>query len=249
MVSMVVGNFQNLHDNVMMFTSLDGHFAVSDALAQALASVRNRLLISSPWIGKGFVDLMRRTVSDNVSIFILTRPPKENYDTTFDAINSLHEIAEQHNWKLEINCISRHHPKFVVVDNTLSITGSLNPTESGIYYNLELGFIHTNLYIVKRLTDFFFEMARKGVNWEKVKQFHGIEQVDQQSVLSKIAEKYIGIFFGNGNAPLRKSTVCSLLRCQGFVERDIITVEQYLLAKGVLYEPKLDWVCLISTQD
>jgi hypothetical protein len=244
---MAVGNFQTLDDNVVVFTSLDGHFAVSDALTRALTPVRNRLLISSPWIGKGFVDLMRRTVSDGVSICILTRSPKENYDTTFQAINSLHEIAGQRNWKLEINCISRHHPKFVVVDDALSITGSLNPTESGIYYNLELGFIHTNPYIIGRLTDFFFEMARKSVSWEKVKQFHGFEPTDQQSVLSRIAESYVGIFLGNGNTPLPKCKVCSTLKAQGFVERDIIAVERHLLAKGVLYEPRTDWVCIVNS--
>lgn len=241
-------NFPGLYDKVVVFTSLDGHFAVSDALTQALTPVRNRLLVSSPWIGKGFVDLMRRTVSDSVSICILTRPPKENYDTTFDAINSLHEIAGQHNWKLEINCISRHHPKFVVVDNVSCITGSLNPTESGMYYNIELGLVHSNPYVVERLTDFFFEMNRKSVSWQKVMQFHGFEQVDQQTVLSKIAEKYIGVFFGNGNSPLQKCKVFSMLKAQGFGERDIITVEQHLLAKGVLYEPRIDWVCLTSTQ-
>ena len=246
---MGIGVFPNIDDSVVVFTSLDGHFAVSDALAYALSRVRNRLLISSPWIGKAFVDLMRRTVSEGVSICIITRSPKENYDSTFDAINSLYEIAKQHNWKIEINCISRHHPKFVVVDDTLSITGSLNPTESGIYYNLELGFIHTNPYIIGRLTDFFFEMAHRSLNWENVKQFHGFEQVDQQSILNKIAESYIRIFFGNGNTPIQKFKVCNNLKAQGFAERDIITVERHLLAKGVLYEPRTDWVCLVDTHD
>jgi hypothetical protein len=246
---MGVGVFQSSDQNVVVFTSLDGHFAVSDALTQALTPVRNRLLISSPWIGKGFVDLMRRTVPDGVSICILTRPPKENYDSTFDAINSLHEIAGQHNWKLEINCISRHHPKFVVVDNTSAIAGSLNPTESGIYYNIELGFIHSNPYITQRLTDFFFEIARKSVSWEKMMQFHGFEQPDQQLTLSKIAESYIGIFLGNGNEPLQKCKVCSILKAKGFSERDVITVERYLLAKGILYEPRIDWICLVDPHD
>ena len=145
-----------LYSRLIIFTSLDRHFAVSDALAQALATAQNRLLISSPWLGKGFVDLMRKTVTDGVSIWVLTRLPRENYDTSFDAISSLYEIAEEHNWKLKVNCISKHHPKFLIVDNTSCITGSLNPTESGMYYNLELGFVYTSPCVVKRLVDFFF---------------------------------------------------------------------------------------------
>jgi hypothetical protein len=249
MIGMGFGVFQSSDENVLVFTSFDGHFAVSDALTLALKTARNRLLISSPWIGKGFVDLMRRTVSDGVSICILTRTPKENYDSTFDAINSLHEIAGQHNWKLEINCIARHHPKFVVVDNTSAITGSLNPTESGLYYNIELGLIHSNPYIIERLTVFFFEIVRKSVSWEKMVQFHGFEETDQQSVTGRIAESYIGIFLGNENAPIQKCKICNILKARGFAERDIITVERHLLAKGVLYEPRTDWVCLVITHD
>lgn len=240
---------EHLDDNVLVFTSFDGHFAVTDALTLALTTVRNRLLISSPWIGKGFIDLMRRTVSDGVSICILTRTPKENYDSTFDAISSLHEIARQHNWKLEINCIARHHPKFVVIDNTSAIAGSLNPTESGLYYNIELGFIHSNPYIIERLTDFFFEMTRKSISWEKMMQFHGFEETDQQSVSSRIAESYIGIFLCNENTPLQKCKVCNILKARGFAERDIITVERHLLTKGILYEPRTDWVCLVNTDN
>jgi hypothetical protein len=89
-------------------------------------------------------------------------------------------------------------------------------------------------------------MARRSVKWEEVKQFHGFEPNDQQSVLSRIAGRYVGIFLGNGNTPLQKCKVCSILKGQGFVERDIITVERYLLAKGVLYEPRTDWVRIVN---
>ena len=237
------------NDGVKVFTSLDGHFAVSDALSQLLSKAQNRLLISSPWVGKGFIDLIRRTVPDGISISILTRLPKESYDNSFDALASLFELAEAHRWKIEIRCTSKHHPKFIIVDDTSCLAGSLNPTESGIYYNLELGFIITNSALIRRVTDFFFKMHRMSTSWQKVTQFHGLETVDPASVENKIAERYIGIFLGNGNTPLPKWKSANVLKSLGFEDKDIIKVENYLLKQGTLYEPRIDWVCLACAPD
>jgi phosphatidylserine/phosphatidylglycerophosphate/cardiolipin synthase-like enzyme len=237
-----------IDNGVTVFTSLDGHFAVSDALTQLLKSTRESLLISSPWIGKGFVDLARKAIPSGISIKILTRIPKEN-DYSRDAVSSLSEVAKSDGWKIEIKCTSRHHPKFIIVDNEACLAGSLNPTEAGIYYNLELGFLMDAREVVKRLTDFFFKMWEASVSWHQVAQFHGFEATDRQSVHRRIAEKIISIFMGNGNTPLAKWKICSELKALGFEENEIINIEGHLLDRGVLYEPKLDWICLARSED
>ncbi len=236
-------------NEIEVFTSLDGHFAVSDALAQSLRVTQNRLLISSPWIGKGFVDLIRRTVPDGVNINILTRLPKDNSDNSFDAIFALYELAESHKWRIEVNCTSKHHPKFLVIDSSFCLAGSLNPTESGIYYNLELGFILRSPFVVERLTDFFFKMWQTSLSFQKVKQFNGFERSPSLQCQSKIAEKIIAIFFGNGNTPVVKWKILKELKSLGYEEKDIIEVERYLLRHGTLYEPHLDLLCLACTHD
>ena len=231
-------------DEIQVFTSLDGHFAISDILTQTLKTARHRLLISSPWFGKSFVDLIRKTIPDGISIHIITRLPKDNYENTFDAIDSLYEIAGSHNWKITVHGISRHHPKFIVIDDNSCIAGSLNPTESGLYYNLELGIRFKSRSIAQEMTDFFFEMEKTSVKWNLITDFHGLDKGDFKTVLNKLAEKYIAIFLGNGNMPTLKWKICRLLKLQGFEERDIVEVERKLIKQGVLYEPKLDWICL-----
>lgn len=235
-------------NSVTVFTSLDGHFAVSDALTQLLKSTQESLLISSPWIGKGFVDLARKATPSGIRINILTRLPKAN-DYSCDAVSSLFEVAKSHGWKIEVRCTSRHHPKFIVVDNEACLAGSLNSTEAGIYYNLELGFLMGSHVVVKRVTDFFFKMWEASISWQKVTQFHGFEATDHQSVQRRIAEKIISIFMSNGNTVLPKWKICNELKALGFGENDIINIEGHLLDRGVLYEPKLDWICLARPED
>mgnify|MGYP001371863160 CR=1 FL=1 len=232
-----------------VFTSLDNHFAISDALAQSLKTTKKSLLISSPWIGKGFVDLIRRTVPDGVTINILTRRPQDNYDNSYEAVCAFYELCESHKWHLEVNCTSKHHPKFLVIDNNICVAGSLNPTESGIYYNLELGFVLRNPFVIKRVTDFFFKMWQRSVSFSAVKKYSGLEDLSGTQAQVKIAERIIGFFFGNGNTPTLKWKIVNNLKSIGFQEKDIVEVERYLIKRGTLYEPRLDFLCLACIEE
>jgi hypothetical protein len=237
------------YNQVEVFTSLDNHFAISDNLGKALTKTREQLLISSPWLGKGFIDLMRRTVPNGVSIFLVTRLPSESFENSFDAINSLCDEAKLHDWTIDIRCTAKHHPKFFVIDHVICVAGSLNPTESGMYYNLELGFTITIPEVVDEVVRFFHKMRQKSISWAMVREYNGFEPNFGRDDFSRLAEKYINILISNGNVPLLKWKICSQLKSQGFDEQDIINVERTLLKQGILYEPKTDWVCLTPAKE
>jgi len=234
-------------NDVAVFTSLDGHFAISDVVTELFQSAQKRLLISSPWMGKGFVDLARKAIPQGISISVLTKPPSED-DRSVDAFDSLFEVAKARGWNVEVRCTSKLHSKFIVVDDKVCYEGSFNPTDAGIYYNLELGFTMYDPEVVKKLTDFFFKMRQTSVSWQQIKQFHGFETTDPQSVQRKIAEKMKCILMGNGNSPLPKWKVCSQLKRLGFEENDIISVERGLLNEGVLYEPNPNCLRLTNSE-
>jgi phosphatidylserine/phosphatidylglycerophosphate/cardiolipin synthase-like enzyme len=233
---------------VKVFKSLDNHFAISDNLGRALTKTRKQLLISSPWLGKGFIDLMRRTVPNGVSIFLVTRLPSENFENSFDAINSLCDEAKLHDWTIDIRCTAKHHPKFFVIDDVVCVAGSLNPTESGMYYNIELGFTITIPEVIDVIISFFHKMRQRSIVWAIVKEYNGFESNFGRHDLSRLAEKYINVLISNGNAPLPKWKICSQLKSQGFDERDIINVQKTLSNQGILYEPKTDWVSMTSAE-
>jgi phosphatidylserine/phosphatidylglycerophosphate/cardiolipin synthase-like enzyme len=232
---------------LQVFTSLDGHFAISDILSHSMTRAIDRVLISAPWFGKSFVNLMRNNLRQGIEIRILTSTPAENFHSTFDAINSLKEIAHEHQWSISSRCVSKIHSKFMIIDDQICVQGSLNPTESGMYYNKEVGIVINSKILVEGFVNFFFEIERMSIKWDTAVNFHGLSAVDKKSVLSSLAEKYIGIFFSNGNTPLLKWKICKLLKEEGFEDKDIMDVERNLVKHGTLYEPKLDMLCLAST--
>jgi phosphatidylserine/phosphatidylglycerophosphate/cardiolipin synthase-like enzyme len=231
-------------DSLQVFTSLDGHFVVKDTLAETMAQTKEKLLISSPWVGKGFVDIMRNTLPDGVSIHLITQLPKDNYETTFDAIASLYQIGKDHNWKLTIMCASRHHPKFIVIDDTICLAGSLNPTESGLFYNLELGFKIYSHDAIDKITNFFYGMERASISWDKFKTFHGIQINNFKHPVESLIEDYKELFFRNANTQMKKYETVKQLRLQGYQENNIVEVQRQLIRSGIFYEPKLDYICL-----
>jgi phosphatidylserine/phosphatidylglycerophosphate/cardiolipin synthase-like enzyme len=234
-------------NNVAVFTSLDGHFTISNVLTELFESAKKQVLISSPWMGKGFVDLARRAIPRDISISVLTKPPSEN-DNSVAAIDALFEVAKTLGWDVEVRCTSRLHSKFIIVDDKVCYEGSFNPTDSGIYYNLELGFTMDDPEVVRKLADFFSKMRQASVSWQQEMQFHGFEAIDRQSVQRKIAEKMMSILLDNRNVPLPKWKMCSQLKRLGFEENDIISVERGLLKQGFLYEPKTDCLALTNPE-
>ena len=148
-----------------------------------------RSVISAPWFGKSFVNLMRNNLRQGIEIRILTSTPTENFQSTFDAETPLKEIAHEHQWSISSRCISKIHSKFMIIDDQICVQGSLNPTESGMYYNKEVGVVINSKTLVKGFTNFFFEIEKMSVKWDTAVNFHGLSPVDKKSVLSSLAEK------------------------------------------------------------
>lgn len=230
-----------------LVTSLDGPYAILDCLKQSLAIVKNQLLISAPWTGKGFVSSLRDAVPSGVEVYFLTKVP-EKRDYSFQAVDSLLEIADSKGWKVNIKCNSKLHSKFFVIDDSTCISGSVNPTESGILYNHEHVTVFRRPDEVRGFSDFFFKLWKQpdNVGWQYVRQFHGYQVLDHRSVLKDIAERIVGFFLSNGNSSTPRWKVCSEIVRLGYVERDVITVIRNLVQDGILYEPKLDYVHLTS---
>jgi hypothetical protein len=233
--------------SVRLVTSLDGPYAILDCLKYSLGTVKSQLLISAPWASKGFVSFLRDVVSSGVEIYFLTKLP-EKKDYSFQAVDSLLEIADSKGWKVNIRCNSKLHSKFFVIDDGACISGSVNPTESGMLYNHEHLTVSNLPDVVRGLSDYFFRLWKQpdNIGWQHVKQFHGYKVIDRNSVLKDISERICGFFLGNGNTPTPKWKISKEMEQLGYAKEDIITVTRHLLDDGVLYEPKLDFVCMAS---
>ena len=101
---------------------------------------------------------------------------------------------------------------------------------------------------VRKFSDYFFRLWKQldNIGWQNAKQFHGYKVTDYKCIPKDISERICGFFLGNGNAPTAKWKISKEMERLGYAKEDIITVTRHLLDDGVLYEPKLDFVCMAS---
>jgi phosphatidylserine/phosphatidylglycerophosphate/cardiolipin synthase-like enzyme len=226
---------------VRIITSLDGPYAIPDAITEVLKTAKNFVLISAPWLGKGFVNEMRHSIPNGVTINVVTKEP-EKIDNSFHAINSLYSVAECKGWKVNVKYNYQLHLKLIIVDGATCIFGSWNPTDSGTYYNLEAIEIWYTAPVVERYTGIFNEVWNRfeNVKFEQFRLFHGYKQIDNQSYFREIAHKVTSCFDENSNAPILKWKLCKEIQKMGYNEGDVISVLKSLVNDGVLYEPGPD---------
>ena len=222
-------------------TSLDGPYAISDAISEVLKTTKNSVLISMPWLGKGFVNDMRRCIPSGITINLVTRE-QEKIDNSFHAINSLYDVAKDKGWKVTTKCNYSLHLKLLIVDGVTCVIGSWNATDSGTYYNLEAIEIWRYAPIVESYTAIFNDVWGRfeNIKFEQVRLFHGYKQTNDHSFLRGIAEKVLSCFDENGNAPILKWKLCKEIQKMGYNEGDVISVLKGLVNDGVLYEPDDD---------
>jgi phosphatidylserine/phosphatidylglycerophosphate/cardiolipin synthase-like enzyme len=225
-------------EGVQIITSLDSPYAISDAIKQTIKKARKYLLISAPWLSKGFVDSMRDSVPEGSMINVLTKVP-EKIDYSFRAIDSLLSVAQSKGWMVNVKCNPYIHAKLIIVDGLTCIFGSCNQTDSGIYYNHEAIEVCTNRSIVEKWSEFFngvWELP-ENISFEQVKHFHGYKTIDKQYYRKEIAERIVGCFMKNGNSPFSKWKLCKEIQKMGYNENDVISVLRDLVNDGILYEP------------
>ncbi len=232
---------------VRLVTSLDGPYAISDCFRSSFGAVKSRLLICTPWEDKSFIDSMRSIVPNGVEIFYLTKLPDKK-DRSFDTVESLLEVADAKGWKPNIRCSPKLHEKFFIIDENICISGSVNATNAGVYYNHEHLIVGSQTSWVKEFSTHFFKLWNQldNIPWQNVRMFHGNGRIGFYSNKSDIAERILGFFRGNGNIATLRWKVCKDIVSLGYMESDVIAVIRNLVQDGILYEPKLDFIQLAS---
>jgi hypothetical protein len=237
-----------LSDETRIITSLDSPYAISDAVKHTLRTTRQYLLITAPWLGKGFIDLLRNLALKGITISILIKLP-EKEERTFYAVESMLNIADSEGWKVKVKFNPYVHAKLAVADGKTCFVSSFNPTDSGMYYNHEVLFLSNQTAHVEKVTDFFHKLWERpeNISFQHVKTFYGCKTIDGQPYRKKIAEKILGLFNENGNSKIPKWKVCKEVQKFGYNESDVISVIRDLVNDGVLYEPDHDSYCMVNS--
>lgn len=199
-------------------SSTDHPFAISDTLKKCLQETKESLLISAPYIGKISIDMIR-VVPEGTTVRLLTRRPDEKDYKTIRALESFTEIANSSGLKLSVTCKPYLHAKFIVIDDRKVLSGSVNPTSSGIYDNDELLYVFKNPTDVKRHIKIFDNLwnCPRNTTWENVQLFSGHKGYgDRNLIYKKIAEAIIGYFHKNDNQAVDKSVLCEQIAKRGF---------------------------------
>jgi phosphatidylserine/phosphatidylglycerophosphate/cardiolipin synthase-like enzyme len=238
-----------LDEKARIVTSLDGPFAISDAIRNTIGTAQKYLLISAPWLSKGFVDSLRNFSNNGILINTLTRMP-EKTDYSFHAVDSMVNIADFEGWKVNVKCNPYVHAKFIVVDGKTCVFGTSNPTDSGIYYNHEILVILKHPVYVDKISEFFQKVWERpeNISFEQVKRFHGYKTIDNRTIRKEIAERIVGIFIGNGNSKIPKWKVSKEVQKFGYSENEVISVAKDLVNDGVLYEPDFNSYRMVSAE-
>lgn len=235
-------------------SSTDHPFAIIDTFRQYLPETRESLLVCTPYVSKDFFDMVR-TLPNKATVKLLTRVPnaKERYmfDRTCRAIESFIQIANSLGLELSIMCKPNLHAKFIVVDERIVLSGSVNPTSSGMRDNDEILYVFGNSRDVKRHVEIFCQLwnCPRNTAWKNVQIYHGYNGYnDLKLVYKKIADAVIGFFHTNINESVRKSTLCEQIARRGFSKDYVIETVKKLKKDGILFEPKRDMLKLVDYQ-
>jgi hypothetical protein len=145
-------------DNVLRQGYTESTDKAGEIIEPILFKAKKEVDISSPYISPRYAEKLAEMASKGVKVRVMTWKPKElkeEYAYHKDALDLLEAEAEKQK-NLVIKAIEKlHHLKMYAVDRKISITGSANLTESGMYHNVE--HVHVkfdNVMVSKDLSDF-----------------------------------------------------------------------------------------------
>ncbi len=235
-----------------IISSTDHPFAIPDTLRKCLQKTKKSLLISAPYVSKSFIDLIR-TLFKGVMIKFLTRIPDEKKYWVPRAIESLATIASSLGLELNIRCKPNLHAKFIVIDNEIVLSGSVNPTSSGMYDNDELLYVFKNPEAVKHHIEIFGKLwnCPRNTTWENVQSYSGYKNSNNRYFLrERIAEAVEGFFYLNHNQPTNRGVLVQKMERKGYKREEVIEVIKNLLydSPAVLWEPRRDMLQLLDYQ-
>lgn len=237
----------DISSDVSIISSADYPYAISDAIENHLSKTKESLHISAPWIGKGFIGKIRN-LPKGVEIRLLTRVPEEDDYRTFRTLESFEEVAESKGFRLKIMCRQYLHLKLCISDNKAVLSGSLNPTYYGEFYNDELLYEFKNPVAVRHHLDIFnkYWYSPRNTTQEKVQCYHGYRGYHKRKH-KEIALAVTGYFHFFGHKEVLKSVLYEeIVKEMKFHKNDVIEVVKDLLSDGILYEPKRDYIRLVS---
>jgi len=102
-------------------------FSVGREVVERMNRASKRLWICTPYIGQRYIELLALSKKRGLDVRILVRKCVENRDI----------IEKARILELELRLLEKLHAKIYIIDDQC-IIGSLNLTESGIEYNMEL---------------------------------------------------------------------------------------------------------------
>jgi phosphatidylserine/phosphatidylglycerophosphate/cardiolipin synthase-like enzyme len=134
---------------------------LSEALADLLASAKDEVLISSPYIDEVIVPLIH-SIPLECSIKILTEKAERPLFTRLIESRPSVEIRVLRQLTTDNVQLFQVHAKFVIVDGLSAIVTSANLNERSLYYNIEIGVLISKKEVCKDMTNIFntiFESA------------------------------------------------------------------------------------------
>ncbi len=243
-------NFRS--NSCVIISSTDHPYALSDIFKICFRETSKYLFISTPYFSKSFIDMHIRILKKGTEIRLITKVPDEQRDyRTIRAIESLITVARELELKLDVMCKPFLHLKFIVFDNKIVLSGSVNPTSSGVYDNDEILYVFANPLEVDKHIEIFDKLwyCPRNTSWENLRKYYDIRHRGNfYSIRKKIAEVIIGFFHLKGNQAVPKSVLCEKIARRGFGKNDVIETIKVLLNEGALYEPKPDLLKLTNYQ-
>lgn len=115
-------------------------------LAEFATSCKSQMLISSPYVNGGIINLTDR-VSKDVPRTLITRTDLRDFALGASSLDTLCTLAQD---GVTIKSLSNLHAKMYIFDNSALVT-SANATFSGLHRNLECGLATKNEVVVKQL--------------------------------------------------------------------------------------------------
>jgi len=145
-------------DNMLKQGYSESTDKAGEVIEPILFKAKEQVDVSSPYISPKYAEKLIEMANKGIKIRVITWRPKElkeEYKYHKDALDLLeNESKKQKN--LQVKAVEKlHHIKMYLTDRRMSITGSANLTESGMYHNVEHVHVKFDLAAVsKDMSDF-----------------------------------------------------------------------------------------------
>ena len=107
-----------------------------ERLVRFFQSASKEIIIVSPWLKMGAIDLLLENIDQGVSLRLITRARLEDFLSGSSDLDAFEALL---NRDADIFLLDNLHAKVFIKDKTEAIIGSANLTDAGLQENLEIG--------------------------------------------------------------------------------------------------------------